>query len=160
VKERTRTVLKYSRTLAGEPTLRPRASFPFFLNHVSHTQTRSPWAPSCPAHAWCDSHGMYSRLPCNPALVDPLTFAFISMCYTTQMFFFFAMIIRLFSLRPYRHPQHFKSATTGVATKTMRNELSSLVKSVADPTNKRVSGAKFTCRSFCLSYDALLGLRS
>ncbi len=32
----------------------------------------------------------------------------------------------------------FKTATTGVAAKAMRNELSSLVKSVSDPTTKKV----------------------
>ncbi|KAH9176329.1 UTP--glucose-1-phosphate uridylyltransferase [Lactarius sanguifluus] len=33
---------------------------------------------------------------------------------------------------------HFKSATTGVATKTMRNELNRLVQTVSDPNAKRV----------------------
>jgi UTP--glucose-1-phosphate uridylyltransferase len=33
---------------------------------------------------------------------------------------------------------HFKSATTGVATKTMRNELNQLVQTVSDPNAKRV----------------------
>lgn len=34
--------------------------------------------------------------------------------------------------------KHFKSATTGVATKTMRNELNRLVQTVSDPNTKRV----------------------
>jgi UTP--glucose-1-phosphate uridylyltransferase len=34
--------------------------------------------------------------------------------------------------------KHFKSATTGVATKTMRNELNRLVQTVSDPDTKRV----------------------
>lgn len=37
-----------------------------------------------------------------------------------------------------RTEQHFKSATTGVATKTMRNELNRLVQTVSDPAAKRV----------------------
>lgn len=34
--------------------------------------------------------------------------------------------------------QHFKSATTGVATKTMRNELNRLVNTVTDHHSKKV----------------------
>ena len=34
--------------------------------------------------------------------------------------------------------KHFKSATTGVAAKTMRNELNRLVQTVSDPNTKRV----------------------
>lgn len=34
--------------------------------------------------------------------------------------------------------KHFKRATTGVATKTMRNELNRLVQTVSDPNAKRV----------------------
>ena len=41
------------------------------------------------------------------------------------------------SLLP-RTEQHFKSATTGVATKSMRNELNRLVQTVSDPAAKRV----------------------
>lgn len=41
------------------------------------------------------------------------------------------------SLRSKRK-QHFKSATTGVATKNMRNELNRLVNSVSDPETKKV----------------------
>lgn len=41
--------------------------------------------------------------------------------------------------------KHFKSATTGVATKTMRNELNRLVQTVQDPAQKRVS---HTCPKF------------
>ena len=38
------------------------------------------------------------------------------------------------------HKQHFKSATTGVATKTMRNELNRLVNTVeGDPNKKKVN---------------------
>jgi len=33
---------------------------------------------------------------------------------------------------------HFKSATTGVATKTMRNDLNRLVQAVSDPNTKRI----------------------
>lgn len=35
----------------------------------------------------------------------------------------------------------FKTATTGVAAKAMRNEISALVKSVKDPETKRVRSA-------------------
>ena len=34
--------------------------------------------------------------------------------------------------------QHFKSATTGVATKAMRYELNRLVQSIPDPETKKV----------------------
>lgn len=37
-----------------------------------------------------------------------------------------------------RRKKHFKSATTGVATKTMRNELNRLVNTVSDPNTKKV----------------------
>lgn len=45
-------------------------------------------------------------------------------------------------LRRFRRKKHFKSATTGVATKTMRNELNRLVQTVHDPNQKRVSNAQ------------------
>ena len=35
--------------------------------------------------------------------------------------------------------QHFKTATTGVATKNMRNELNRLVNTVPDPKARKVS---------------------
>ena len=45
----------------------------------------------------------------------------------------------LFSMyRIFWTPKHFKSATTGVASKTMRNELNRLVQTVSDPNTKRV----------------------
>jgi len=37
-----------------------------------------------------------------------------------------------------RTAKHFKSATTGVATKSMRNELNRLVNTVSDPVTKKV----------------------
>ena len=41
--------------------------------------------------------------------------------------------------RFYHHrKQHFKTATTGVATKNMRNELNRLVNTVSDPNTKKV----------------------
>jgi hypothetical protein len=40
--------------------------------------------------------------------------------------------------------KHFKSATTGVASKTMRNELNRLVQTVSDPNTKRVRLCLFT----------------
>ncbi|THH19941.1 hypothetical protein EW146_g1313 [Bondarzewia mesenterica] len=40
-------------------------------------------------------------------------------------------------IRRFRRIKHFKSATTGVATKTMRNELNRLVQTVQDPLQKR-----------------------
>ena len=42
------------------------------------------------------------------------------------------------SLRMFRK-QHFKSATTGVATKNMRNELNRLVNTVTEPATRKVS---------------------
>ena len=49
----------------------------------------------------------------------------------------FNLLTDCHSLLPYTK-QHFKSATTGVATKTMRNELNRLVQTVSDPAAKRV----------------------
>ena len=37
----------------------------------------------------------------------------------------------------YRILQHFKTATTGVATKNMRNELNRLVNTIEDPQEKK-----------------------
>lgn len=37
------------------------------------------------------------------------------------------------------HTQDFKSATTGVAAKAMRNELNRMVQGVTDPAKKKVS---------------------
>ncbi|TFY70984.1 hypothetical protein EVG20_g2008 [Dentipellis fragilis] len=45
--------------------------------------------------------------------------------------------VRFRRLRFPRRLKHFKSATTGVATKTMRNELNRLVQTVQDPNTKR-----------------------
>jgi hypothetical protein len=46
-----------------------------------------------------------------------------------------------------RTEQHFKSATTGVASKTMRNELNRLVQTVSDPAAKRVCLAGLSIHS-------------
>lgn len=55
------------------------------------------------------------------------------------------------SLLP-RTEQHFKSATTGVATKSMRNELNRLVQTVSDPAAKRV------CLAGSSVHSPLMGL--
>lgn len=41
--------------------------------------------------------------------------------------------------------KHFKSATTGIATKNMRNELNALVNSVKDPQAKKVRTDQRSC---------------
>lgn len=53
----------------------------------------------------------------------------------------FTMIFQLLLFPFHRLKKHFKSATTGVATKTMRNELNRLVNTVTitDSMTKRVS---------------------
>jgi hypothetical protein len=51
--------------------------------------------------------------------------------------FFSAM--PLFKYRRFPRRKHFKSATTGVATKSMRNELNRLVHTMSEPANKKVS---------------------
>ncbi|KAA1472840.1 UTP-glucose-1-phosphate uridylyltransferase [Dentipellis sp. KUC8613] len=57
--------------------------------------------------------------------------------------FFLSLMIHLITpvrfrrIRLSRRLKHFKSATTGVATKTMRNELNRLVQTVQDPNTKR-----------------------
>lgn len=43
-----------------------------------------------------------------------------------------------FHLFHIRRKKHFKSATTGVATKNMRNELNRLVNTVTDTSTKKV----------------------
>ena len=54
------------------------------------------------------------------------------------LFNFFMIRICAF-LKRRRRKQHFKSATTGVATKTMRNELNRLVNTVTEPATRKVS---------------------
>jgi hypothetical protein len=51
--------------------------------------------------------------------------------------------------------QDFKSATTGVAAKTMRNELNRMVQGVTDPAKRKVSclssrGGSSLPATFCL----------
>ncbi len=50
-------------------------------------------------------------------------------------------LTRLAPLRPFArvaHKQDFKSATTGVAAKAMRNELNALVSGIDDPAVRKV----------------------
>lgn len=54
-----------------------------------------------------------------------------------------------------RRKKHFKSATTGVATKNMRNELNRLVNTVSDPTTKKV---RRQCRFFVYNEMVTPGL--
>lgn len=54
------------------------------------------------------------------------------------MTLFDLIMVLISALLNRRRKQHFKSATTGVATKTMRNELNRLVNTVADPATRKV----------------------
>ena len=55
--------------------------------------------------------------------------------------------------------KHFKSATTGVATKTMRNELNKLVQTVSDRDTKRVCPSALPIHSRSLLIDIPLWSR-
>ena len=49
----------------------------------------------------------------------------------------------------------FKTATTGVAAKAMRNELSALVNTVQESETKKVCASLFYMRSLCIEIDAI-----
>ena len=53
----------------------------------------------------------------------------------------------------------FKTATTGVAAKAMRNELSNLVNTVKDPQTKRVRVSPFDTRDLNTHSMSLAGIR-
>jgi hypothetical protein len=50
--------------------------------------------------------------------------------------------------------QDFKSATTGVAAKTMRNELNRMVQGVTDPAKRKVSYPVQMVKAACLLLPA------
>ena len=49
----------------------------------------------------------------------------------------------------------FKTSTTGVAAKAMRNELSALVNTVQESETKKVRASLFYMRSLCIEIDAI-----
>ena len=59
--------------------------------------------------------------------------------FLLNFLFNFIMIRICAFLKRRRRKQHFKSATTSVATKTMRNELNRLVNTVTEPATRKVS---------------------
>lgn len=76
----------------------------------------------------------------------------------TMLFIIFPDTVRdlLRSLLPSRRrkrKQHFKSATTGVATKNMRNELNRLVNTVSDPQTRKVRSQSDTLAACYLQLD-------
>lgn len=72
--------------------------------------------------------------------LPPLILHFIMPLFKSPTFDFNYSMPRMPRTRRFRRPrQHFKSATAGVASKSMRNELARLVSTVADPKSKKVS---------------------
>ena len=86
------------------------------FNHNGFTRSQRPVRPS----EGPDRHRM-SRFPTHRPIISPP----------------FACSTIFYGATP-AHTQDFKSATTGVAAKTMRNELNNMVNGVTDPEKKKV----------------------
>lgn len=72
-------------------------------------------------------------------MISISSFALLAMVAAVLLTTFHRMLCSLPRFRRRRkRKQHFKSATTGVATKNMRNELNRLVNTVADPQTRKV----------------------
>ena len=85
-----------------------------------------------PTHAWCVCDGQSLSFHIHIALSAYDYIGPIPMLSSIRTW-----LIRIISNLKRLISQHFKTATTGVATKNMRNELNRLVNTIQDPQEKK-----------------------
>jgi|SRR6267142_1662855 len=131
VPTKTSTRANLNKTRKSPPSILVPTLFPTSQCHVQPHASRKH--PALTSYQGCVQHGARRVLP-YPTFTDR----------------FATLHIMFLDLK------HFKSATTGVASKTMRNELNRLVQTVSDPDTKRVRPAASPVHPRSLLIDSLI----